>query len=498
MPSKKFRSFAEETEVPVAVPGHVKRVAIIGGGASGAITLDSLVQENSFDEIVLFERRDVLGGIWVLDENPIDTPNDVLQAGETSATIDPPLPNPFRDGPPGEKVRKLRPSQIRFEQTPSYHGMTTNIIEKFMTYSDQTQWKESEFNQYVDRSDVRNYIEKYILRHKDNEKVRLSFKSTVEDVEKIDAAKDSDLPYQFKLTLRKELEDGTDEWFQESFDAIVVAVGHYHVPFIPDVPGLKEVQKKFPNVVQHAKFFTTPDPYKDKTIVVVGSRASGADLTRFAAQVAHTVYQSKRNWNDKIRVPEKKNIHLKPVIKKYEIENDHLKVVFNDGTEILDPDHIVYATGYQFSYPFLRREYGDITENGVIVSNIYQHTFLINEPLITMVGIPIDAISFRVFEYQAILVTRYLAGKVLLPTRKHQRQWLDERYASKGTTRGFHTIGSVDAVEYMRTLTELGTPKSSELPVGREFPEFTEEQVEEYKKASLKLIEFWDEPRIPV
>ena len=75
--------------------------------------------------------------------------------------------------------------------------------------------------------------------------------------------------------------------------------------------------------------------------------------------------------------------------------------------EILDPDHIVYATGYQFLYPFLRREYGDITENGVIVSNIYQHTFLINEPLITMVGIPIDAISFRYLSI-AILVTRYL------------------------------------------------------------------------------------------
>ena len=38
-------------------------------------------------------------------DKPIDTPNDVLQAGETSATIDPPLPNPL------EMVRRGKGSE---------------------------------------------------------------------------------------------------------------------------------------------------------------------------------------------------------------------------------------------------------------------------------------------------------------------------------------------------------------------------------------------------
>lgn len=494
MPSQLFRNFLLETDVPVQVPGQVRRVAIIGGGASGAVTLDSLVQENHFDAITLFERRHILGGIWVLDENPISTPNHLLKAGEKSSVIDPPLTNPFNTLAGESKIRSLRPTQERFIHTPAYHGMTSNIIEKFMTYSDEDQWKPSEKNDYVDRQDIRDYIERYIFRHKDNDKVTLSFKTTVEDVEKVEASKKSGLPYQFKVTTRTELEDGTDEWSQNIFDALVVAVGHYHVPFIPQVPGLREVQQKFPNVIHHAKFFTKADPYKDKTLIVVGSRALGFDLTRFSAEVAKKVYQLKRG-SAKLQ-SKGDNIEQKPTIEKFVLDGNSFKVVFADGTEVENPDHVVYATGYQYLFPFLRREYGDITDGGTIVPGAFQHTFLVEEPLISIVGIPVDAISFRVFEFQAILVTRYLAGKVDLPSREKQKEWLQNRFSAKGSTRAYHTIGSEDALGYLDVLVALGKLKKGERITGREFPVFTQSQVDAYKDAALKLAEFWDEKQI--
>lgn len=43
---------------------QVKRVAVIGAGPAGAIALDALAQENAFDIIRVFERREGPGGCW--------------------------------------------------------------------------------------------------------------------------------------------------------------------------------------------------------------------------------------------------------------------------------------------------------------------------------------------------------------------------------------------------------------------------------------------------
>lgn len=476
---------------------NVKKVAIIGGGASGAITLDSLVAENTFDEIVLYERRDVLGGIWVLDLDPIKTPADIVKPGRLSRDIDPPLKNPFADGYTDSRIRSLWTKQERFEQTPAYDGMATNIIEKLMTFSDQKQWLPEGNNKYVDRSAVRDYIDRYISRNKDKENVKLVLGTTVEDLEKVAPRADSDLPYLFKLTLRRRLQDGTDEWFQNTFDAVIVTVGHYHIPFIPEVPGLKEFQEERPHAIQHAKFFRNAVPYTNKTVLVIGSRALGADLTKFSADTAVEVYQLIRNVEGTRRFSRKSNVTFKPIVTRYEKTDKGFNAVFSDGTVLENPDVVVYATGYQFLYPFLVRSLGDITLDGRIVPDLYQHTFLVKDPLITFVGVPTDAISFRAFEYQAILTARYLAGKVALPPLSEQRKWLEDRFNEKGATRAYHTIGALDALDYVKTLLELGTIKDVSIAPGREFPELSIDEIEEYTAAGAILREFWDAPRIP-
>jgi cation diffusion facilitator CzcD-associated flavoprotein CzcO len=44
--------------------GVVKRVAVIGAGPAGAIAVDALSQEKTFDLIRVFERREGPGGCW--------------------------------------------------------------------------------------------------------------------------------------------------------------------------------------------------------------------------------------------------------------------------------------------------------------------------------------------------------------------------------------------------------------------------------------------------
>jgi cation diffusion facilitator CzcD-associated flavoprotein CzcO len=46
---------------------QIKSVAVIGTGPAGAIAVDALVQEKSFDLVRVFERQEKAGGCWYED-----------------------------------------------------------------------------------------------------------------------------------------------------------------------------------------------------------------------------------------------------------------------------------------------------------------------------------------------------------------------------------------------------------------------------------------------
>jgi hypothetical protein len=55
---------AFKCSTPVMTSLPVKRVAVIGAGPAGAISLDALAREKKFDIIRVFERREGPGGCW--------------------------------------------------------------------------------------------------------------------------------------------------------------------------------------------------------------------------------------------------------------------------------------------------------------------------------------------------------------------------------------------------------------------------------------------------
>lgn len=74
----------------------------------------------------------------------------------------------------------------------------------------------------------RQYIENYFSLHKTDGLLVLN--TTVEDVTRIPAP---DRPEQWRLTLRKfDCARNVDIWWQEVFDAVVFANGHYSVPYV--------------------------------------------------------------------------------------------------------------------------------------------------------------------------------------------------------------------------------------------------------------------------
>lgn len=447
--------------------GEVKSVAIIGGGASGAIALSALVNEGKFDEIVLYERRNVLGGVWVVDPQP-----DELQVLPGANNLDPKLPIP-QFGDQGEFKAK-RSKQQRYEQTPSYERLKSNVAEKLMTYSDLNRWDAADDERidgvFVQGQVIQRYVETYLYRHKEH----IVFSTTVESLTKDYTREDS----KFKLTLRTETDEVDDDgqpldrWTKRSFDAVVIATGHYHVPTIPNVPGIREVYHKFPGVIAHSKTFRSAERYRDQTILVVGSRASGSDISALAVGVAKQVILSRRTVLFK-DIDDR--IVTKPVISRYEVVGEDFVVHFEDGSTVTNPDRVVYGTGFRYSYPFLNDTYpGFLTKSGTVAPDLYQHTFYNKDHRLAVVGAPIDAISFRAFEYQAVLVARFFAQKIELPPLEEQIRWCLTRYQEKGDTRLYHTIDWGKKLDWLQLLKELGGGGKPIGGAGRPFPEFSQ------------------------
>jgi hypothetical protein len=88
----------------------------------------------------------------------------------------------------------------------------------------------------------------------------LSLSTTVEKTEK--------LGNEWVLTLRKSGEKYRgkhhDYWWQETFDAVVVATGHYNVPNIPAIWGIDEAYKALTHKFEHSKSFRSENHYVGK------------------------------------------------------------------------------------------------------------------------------------------------------------------------------------------------------------------------------------------
>ena len=178
-------------------------------------------------------------------------------ASLTSRTADPPIPIP-------QTLPALTPKldQPRFTESSVYPYLETNVDAIPMQFSQEPFPSEkSQFSinlhgpntPFRHWKSVRGYIEGLVNRNGYQDLV--SYNTTVERVEKVGD--------EWKVTLRKEGQQN-DYWWVEWFDAVVVASGHYWVPWIPKVEGLEEFEKLRPGSVLHSKHFRGRDLYKGK------------------------------------------------------------------------------------------------------------------------------------------------------------------------------------------------------------------------------------------
>ncbi|KAH6639926.1 hypothetical protein BKA67DRAFT_640032 [Truncatella angustata] len=409
---------------------NVRSVAIVGGGAAGAVTAAAFKSENYFDKISVFERREKPGGTWIYDADP--QPPLEVHPGALPTEIDPQL------SLPGQLPAVLPPSrQERYSKTPVYDSLTTNVPDIAMSFSDER----FAYGPFAPHYVPRQYVERYFATH-DADKF-LVLNTTVEDVTRLPSTSDEESD-QWKLTLRKyDPARHVDIWWEETFDAVILANGHYSVPYVPHVKGLDAYIEKFPGRIVHSKYYRSPLVYSGRKVLVIGNSASGHDVSLELISAAELpVYQSRRSksrWDGKDPPP---GIAWKPIISEYRLDG---RIVFEDGTHLDDIDTVIYATGYRPSFPFWNskangRPLWDYKTEKLI--NGYWHTFFQDFKTLAIVGIP-RALSFRSWEYQGIALARLFSNRqsVDLPGIEEQKRWEREREEEvKREGRKFHGI----------------------------------------------------------
>ena len=153
-------------------------------------------------------------------------------------------------------------SQLRFTESSIYPYLETNVDSVPMEFSqepipeERTQRSialhgaDTPFRHW---SVIAKYVQSLVDRNGFQDLI--CYNTTVENVKKVG--------HEWKVTLRKGgLE--RDYWWVERFDAVIVASGHYSVPYIPPIDGLDQFEKTRPGSVIHSKHFRGRDYFQGK------------------------------------------------------------------------------------------------------------------------------------------------------------------------------------------------------------------------------------------
>ncbi|KAL4796896.1 hypothetical protein BDV19DRAFT_360024 [Aspergillus venezuelensis] len=465
-------------------PRPVKRVAVIGTGPSGAIAVDALVQEGAFDVVRVFERQEKAGGNWVSRETeqaqPLDIENLSSRAGDKPVDIPDNLP-------------RYAPalSAHRYIDSHIYPGLHTNVDASVMEYSQEripevrSDWSvglHGPDTPFRHHRVIRQYIEDLLNRNGYQDLIE--YNTTVERVVKDPQTN------RWTLTLRRAGKDGKlDYWWTETFDAVVVASGHYHVPYVPPIPGLKEFAQRYPGRVEHAKQYRGQTKYKGKKVITIGASVSAADtavsLINSAQTPIYAVVRGKYNvyfGDEAFKHPQ---IERCPPIARIESDDGNCTVHFEDGSSVSDVDHLIFGTGFTWTLPFLPH----IPIRNNRVPNLYLHIFHQSDPTLVFLGAVGAGLTFKVFEWQAVAAARVLAGKATLPPLSTQKKWEEDRIAKKGDAAGFLMVYPDFELYFEQLRTLAGEPAEGQ--PGRRLPPFEKVWPETFAAGHQRRIRMW-------
>jgi cation diffusion facilitator CzcD-associated flavoprotein CzcO len=398
----------------------VSRIAIIGAGPVGISCAKYLVAENAFSQIDIYEQRSRVGGIWNLSE-PVKSRH---------------IPIPQTDPRYGHHKRRNGKADISDDaeplefESPLYDYLETNIPKELMAFSDKPFPEDEPL--FPTHGAVLRYLEDYA----DEVKTLIRFNTAVRDIHPV--RDEATRQEQWDL-IAHDLE--TSETLYIRYDAIVVANGHYTVPYVPDVAGIKDWNKAYPGTIIHSKAYRRPEDFSGQKVVVIGNSASGLDIAAQIGKHCRTpVLLSSRSVSafgtmdgggyreDVDEIVE----FLSPV------GEAQRAVRFKSGRIEKDIDAIVFATGYFYSYPFLSNITPPVAPDGLRTRNTFEHLFSIHHPTLAFPVINLKVIPFPLSQNQAAVIARVWSGRLKLPSVAEMEDWEQKVIGSRGNGKYFH------------------------------------------------------------
>ncbi|XP_075342290.1 flavin-containing monooxygenase 5-like [Odontesthes bonariensis] len=436
------------------------RVAVIGAGPSGLTSIKACLDEGM--EPTCFESSDDIGGLWKFKE--VSEPN--------RASI--------------------------------YRSLTINVWKEMMCYSDFP--IPADYPNYMHHSKILKYFRMYAEHFKLLEHIRFQT-----SVKRVMQRPDFSRTGQWEVVI--ENKDGQEE--RQIFDAVICCSGHFNYPNLPlkDFPGIDTFEGKY----SHSWDYKGPEDMYGKRVVVIGVGNSGSDIAVESSRVAEQVYLSTRsgawvirqvsdnglpvdrfntrfvnlvfkllpmsllNWFGETKLnamydhamyglkPKHRLFSQTPVI------NDDLPfkilsgsvivkpnvkeirgstVMFDDGSSVENVDRIVFATGYNYDFPYLPKIV--MYKSGHRVG-LYKHVFppKLEHPTLAIVGfIHSDGSIMPQAEMQARFVSRVFKGHKKLPSIKAMVKAVDKdtKNIEKNYVVSKLTPLQVEFVEYMDDL----------------------------------------------
>ena len=386
---------------------NVRNVCVIGAGASGLAAARNVVAAGF--EVDILENERELGGIW--DSNL----------------------------PVGRMYRSTHMiSSKPFTQYPDYP-----MPDHYPDFPHHTQVLEY----------LRGYADHFNLRE------HISFGSRVERVVRADDG--------WSVHIRGE---------DRRYDVVVIASGHTWSPRLPELEG------SFSGETMHSAFYRTPDVFFGKRALVVGGGNSGCDIAVEAVTTADTVFHSTRRAyhyipkyvfgrpsdqvgdvmlklglplrlrraitsavlrltlgsyrDNRLPKPDHKLFETHPIVNTllpYHIRHgriiqkpditrlDGRNVEFADGTSE-EVDLIIYATGYNITFPFIDRSYLNWrNDRPELYLNVFHPEF---DDLFAVGMIQPDSGLFKLLHWQATAIAEYLKA---LRDGRPAANWLKAR-----------------------------------------------------------------------
>lgn len=390
-----------------------------------------LLAENRFDTIDIFDQQVSFGGVW-------NYSNDAIGA------IDIPQTNPFQslDDPIWHSVSDqngvANGSQQSTFVSPMYERLETNIPHSIMKFSDMPSLEDHQL--FPSREVVTQYLEDY------GEEVRhlVSFQTQV-----IDVCQTRPGAHQVQL---RNLQ--TDRVYEKIYDAIVMANGHYTVPSLPNIKGIKAWNLANPGVISHTKYYRRPGPFADKKVIVVGNAASGTDIASQIGAVSKPPLLISQRSESILAFAAGYKVNVPEIVEFLPDFQGTRAVRFADGRVEENVDAILFATGYLYSFPFLSSLESKLISTGERVQHLYKHLFYIDDPTIAFIGLPSKIIPFRTNEGQAAVVARVWADRLKLPSKREMSRWEEDTIAERGAGKAFHVLPFPKDFDYHNELVD--------------------------------------------